>query len=30
MNVAEDIERINALLDKIYNMYSEEYYAHGR
>ena len=30
MNVAEDAERIHALLDKIYNMFGEEYYAHGR
>ena len=30
MNVAEDGERIHALLDKIYNMYGEEHYAHGR
>ena len=26
MNVAEDGERLNALLDKIYNMYGEEHY----
>jgi len=30
MNVAEEGERIHALLDKIYNMYSDEHYAHGR
>ena len=30
MNVAEDGERIYALIDKIYNLYSDEYYAQGR
>ena len=30
MNVAEDAERIHALIDKIYNMHSDEHYAHGR
>ena len=30
MNVAEDGERLYALIDKIYNLYSDEYYAQGR
>lgn len=30
MNVADDAERIHALIDKIYNMHSDEHYAHGR
>ena len=30
MNVADDAERIHALIDKIYNMHSEEHYSHGR
>ena len=30
MNVSEEHERIHALLDKIYNMYSEEHYSQGR
>ena len=30
LNVAEDFDLINALLDKIYLFYSEEYYAYGK
>lgn len=30
MNVADDGERLYALIDKIYNMHSEEYYTSGR
>ena len=30
MNVSEDGERLFALLDKIYNFYSADYYAQGR
>ena len=30
LNVTEDRERLLALLDKVYNMYSEEHYATGR
>lgn len=30
MNVSEDGERLNALLDKIYNMYTQEHYQQGR
>ena len=30
MNVTDDGERLFALLDKIYNFYSTDYYAHGR
>ena len=30
LNVTEDRERLLALLDKVYNMYSDEHYATGR
>jgi len=30
MNVSEDGERLFALLDKVYNFYSEEHYSSGR
>ena len=30
MNVTEDIDRIHALFDKVYNFFGEEYYAQGR
>ena len=30
MNVADDGERLHALLDKLYNMFSEEHYTGGR
>ena len=30
MNVSEDGERLFALIDKIYNFYSADYYAQGR
>jgi len=30
MNVSEDADRLYALIDKIYNMYDEEYYTSGR
>jgi protein transport protein SEC24 len=30
LNVATDIDRLNNLLDKIYNMYTPEYYSQGR
>ena len=30
MNVTDDSDRIYALIDKIYNMYSDEFYAQGR
>ena len=30
MNVTEDAERIDALFDKVYNMFNEDYYSQGR
>ena len=30
MNLAEEGDKIYALLDKIYNMYTQEHYAQGR
>ena len=30
MNVTEDAERIDALFDKVYNIFNEEYYTQGR
>ena len=30
MNVTEDADRLFALIDKVYNMHSEEHYSTGR
>jgi len=30
LNVATDIDRLNNLLDKVYNIYTPEYYSQGR